>query len=239
MSHAAFIHGLRKASSSAASTIIRLIYDKGYHGGNRAKNKSLSPEDRDQTRRCLLCQKPETQNHWLHECNHGPLRTLRGEVFAELNRQLLLYREKSSLHRQLGTGFKHILMSTAEPARIWTGNWSSQQIGQLTNLVNPELLQSLRPTTLSTILLPLEKILAEGALNLWQCKVLQERKLPTDTTTRPKERGDKNSHTIKSAALEDDHMQMPKAKRHRQVTTSVPNTGSSLRPVLVFPTLSN
>jgi len=34
-------------------------------------------------------------------------------------------------------------------------------------------------------------------------------------------------------------MQMPKAKRHRQVSTALPQPGTLLRPVLVFPTLSN
>ena len=44
---------------------IRLIYDKGYHGVNRAKNLSLSPEDREVAQTCLLCQKPGSKDHWI------------------------------------------------------------------------------------------------------------------------------------------------------------------------------
>ena len=68
-------------------------------------------------------------------------------------------------------------MTTSSPSRIWTGNWSTQQIEDHENMINPELILRLQPSTLSTILLPLEKIIAEGALSLWQCKVVQERRL--------------------------------------------------------------
>ena len=110
------------------------------------------------------------------------MQKLRLEIYADLNRLLLAYRERSTLHRQLGTAFKQILMTTSSPSRIWTGNWSTQQIEDLENMINPELIQSLQPSALSTIPLPLEKIIAEGALNLWQCKVVQERVLSQRAT---------------------------------------------------------
>ena len=238
MAHAALMYGLRKAPSNSASTIIRLIYDKGYHGGNRAKNKSLSTSDREQTRKCCLCQMPESQNHWLHECNHGPLRTLRASVFADLNRHLLVYREKSSLHRQLGTGFKHILMSTSEPARIWTGNWSLQQIQLLSSLIDPELLATLQPNTLASIVLPLEKILAEGALNLWQCKVMQERKLPVSVKSRPNSNVKQSDGVLRISPT--DNVATPTAlvKRSRLRIDVAQSSGTHLRPTLGFPELS-
>ena len=95
------------------------------------------------------------------------------------------YREKSALHRQLGAGFKQVLLTTTAPGRIWTGNWSLAQIECLQNMVNPELLDKLSKNTLSGIILPLEKILAEGALNLWQCKQTQERRVTTTASLRP------------------------------------------------------
>ena len=106
------------------------------------------------------------------------MHNLRMEIFAKLNRILLQYLEKSALHRQLGTAFKHILMTTAELARIWTANWSKTQISELGNLVCPELLTNLGSKTISSILLSLEKILAEGALHMRQCKMAQERCMP-------------------------------------------------------------
>ena len=179
MEHAAIVFELSRSSPAEAAAKTRIMYDKGFHGGNRAKDDSLTQEERNHVGQCLLCHCQESQNHWLHHCSFGAMHNLRMEIFAKLNRTLLQYREKSALHRQLGTAFKNILMTTAEPARIWTANWSKTQISELGSLVCPELLTNLGSKTISSILLPLEKILAEGALNMWQCKMAQERRMPT------------------------------------------------------------
>ena len=68
MIHAAEIYGLRSSTASLASTKTRIIYDKGFHGGNRAKDERLSDEDREATRACILCGNPDSQDHWLHDC---------------------------------------------------------------------------------------------------------------------------------------------------------------------------
>ena len=60
MFHAATVYGVRSSSPNTISSRIRTIFDKGHHGGNRAKNETLSPEQRDETRRCLLCRQPES-----------------------------------------------------------------------------------------------------------------------------------------------------------------------------------
>ena len=56
----------------------------------------------------------------MHECTFGPMRTLRTEIMADLNRLLLTYRSNSTLHRHLGTTFKRILTTISNPARVWT-----------------------------------------------------------------------------------------------------------------------
>ena len=124
MPHSASVYGLKQTHSNSLSTKIRIIYDKGYHGGNRAKNTSITLAEREIARTCRLCQKPDSQDHWLQECDFGPLRRLRNDIMTSLNQQLLAFRDKSALHRQLSIGFKHVLMTTQDPARIWTGNWS-------------------------------------------------------------------------------------------------------------------
>ena len=85
MSHSAQVYELRRAPPNIVSTKVRTIYDKGYHGGNRAKNTTLTEEQLEETRQCRLCNNPDSQNHWLHECDHGPLRTLRLNILGELN----------------------------------------------------------------------------------------------------------------------------------------------------------
>jgi hypothetical protein len=48
------------------------------------------------------------------------LANLRTSIVTELNVKLTEYRELSTLHRQAGAAFKHIFLTTKEPARIWT-----------------------------------------------------------------------------------------------------------------------
>ena len=180
MDHAAKIYDLVKLSFTTASTRVRIIYDKGYHGGNRAKDSKLSDEERSLARRCILCGQDDSQDHWLHFCTHSTLASLRQTILIELNSKVTAYRSLSTIHRQLSTAFKSLLMETDEPARIWTANWSHKQITSFCRLVNPQGLEGLKMRNLKKILEPLESILAHGAISLWRCKQVQEKlRLPS------------------------------------------------------------
>ena len=52
----------------------------GHHGGNRAKNKALLPDEREATRKCLLCGIPDSSDHWLNECMFGHMQKLRLDI---------------------------------------------------------------------------------------------------------------------------------------------------------------
>jgi hypothetical protein len=177
MEHAAEVYQLQSASSTKASTITRIIYNKGYHGGNRAKDSKLQPEEKIRTGQCLLCPHQDSQNHWLHHCSNRVLTKIREDIFANINRHLTDNRTNGPLCNQLGLAFKHILITTPEPHRIWTANWSRDQIAQLRNSFNSDLLQGLQRHDIHAILMPLERILAEGALNLWHMKQCEEKKV--------------------------------------------------------------
>jgi hypothetical protein len=138
MDHAAKIYDLVKLSFTTASSRVRIIYDKGYLGGNRAKDSKLSDEERSLARRCILCGQDDSQDHWLHFCTHSTLASLRQTILTELNSKITAYRSLSTIHRQLSTAFKSLLMETDEPARIWTANWSHKQITSFCRLVNPQ-----------------------------------------------------------------------------------------------------
>ena len=71
MTHAADVFGMRSSTASQAVTKARIIYDKGFHGGNRAKDKKLSEEDREATRAYILCGKSDSQNHWLQYMHYS------------------------------------------------------------------------------------------------------------------------------------------------------------------------
>ena len=176
MEHAAEVYTMRSASISVAGTKCRIIYNKGYHGGNRAKDESLSPEEKSKAEQCLLCGQPDSQDHWLHTCPHKCLAQIREDILAGLNRDITTYRDITPLHRQLGYAYKHVLMTTNQPSRIWTANWSTEQINLLCSNFNTDLLQGLEMKDIRKILMPLEKKLAVGALSLWHSKVCEERR---------------------------------------------------------------
>ena len=174
MRHAASVYDLKIASESSAATKVRIIYDKGFHGGNRAKDDKLSLIDRLQAQACTLCRSPDSQDHWLHSCSHPTLATLRTTIITDLNKKLTEYRDLGPLHRQIGAAYRNLLLTTAEPARIWTSNWSTAQINQFCSSVSSSLLQDMKMTELEQIIRPLEIILATGASGLWRCKQVHE-----------------------------------------------------------------
>ena len=176
MEHAADVYTMRSSSASTAGTKCRIIYNKGYHGGNRAKDDSLTPEERVKAEQCLLCGQPDSQDHWLHTCPHRCLTRIRDDILAGLNRDITSYRDINPLHRQLGFAFKYVLQTTDQPSRIWTANWSSAQIQLLSKNFDLDLLIGLEMKDIRKILMPLEKRLAVGALSLWHTKVCEERR---------------------------------------------------------------
>ena len=103
----------------------------------------------------------------------------------------------------------------------------------LVSMVNPDLLTIISGNTISAILLPLERTLAEGALNLWQCKVVQERKLPhaSPDIHRVQVRG-KQSSSILSTHIPS------RATRLKRSIPLRPSRDTDLSLTLVFPDLS-
>jgi hypothetical protein len=233
MQHSASVFNLEQASLSLTSTRVRIIYDKGFHGGNRAKNDKLSLVDRLKTRACILCRTPDSQDHWLHYCSHSTLANLRTSIVTELNVKLTEYRELSTLHRQAGVAFKHIFLTTKEPARIWTSNWSTAQIHEFCSMIDSRLLQDLKMTDLERIMKPLETILANGASGLWRCKQVHERLLQNQPRLA-KLRSPKEKYKTTSKSKSTLNSCLP-PRRRLKVTPLLTMGQPSLETALSFP----
>ncbi len=48
----------------------RLIYDKGWHGGNRKKAAAPDTTTEEEWIACGLYGQPDSQHHWIRECTH-------------------------------------------------------------------------------------------------------------------------------------------------------------------------
>ena len=66
----------------------RLVYDKGWHGGNRAK--SVKPDDAEigEWIGCGDCGQPDSQHHWIRECAAEPHRSTRNQTLDSVNTQI-------------------------------------------------------------------------------------------------------------------------------------------------------
>ena len=142
--------------------------NKGWHGGNRIKSEKATPEDQV----CILCRQDDSQAHWLHYCPHPPSILLRSEALKEISNHIA-----ASANPRYGAAFRTVLMTTTEPERIWTSNWSHPQILHFTGLL--EAAQALPTTTcglsaLSSEVLHLSRILSRTALQLWIVKTTIE-----------------------------------------------------------------
>ena len=59
-----------KASLKKLAYGYRLIYDKGWHGGNRSKAAPPPTHTAEEWMACGLCGLPDSQHHWIRECLH-------------------------------------------------------------------------------------------------------------------------------------------------------------------------
>ena len=117
---------------------------------------------------CLLCKQDDSQAHWLHHCQHPPSAMLRAGAFSDITEHI-----DASANPKYGTAFRTVLMTTTEPERIWTGNWSFSQIHHLGALLATAQVLPTSPCGLSALaseVLQLSRILSRTALQLWIVK---------------------------------------------------------------------
>jgi len=55
----------------------RLIYDKGWHGGNRGKTVAPITHTQEDWTAYALCGMKDLQHHWIRECHHPPTENIR------------------------------------------------------------------------------------------------------------------------------------------------------------------
>ena len=57
---------LKDKSKGELARRVRVIWDKGWHGGNKAKGGCTEEEAE-----CVMCGLPDGQRHWMVECGHA------------------------------------------------------------------------------------------------------------------------------------------------------------------------
>ena len=62
-----------------------MVYDKGWHGGNRGKTEAPTTHTQEEWTACGLCGLQDSQHHWIRECKHPPVEALRRHAEAQVS----------------------------------------------------------------------------------------------------------------------------------------------------------
>ena len=87
---------LNHSSLRAKAYAHRLIYDKGWHGGNRGKAPTPATNTPEEWVACGLCGMKDSQHHWIRECPHPPTANIRRTAEAAVSDIIMELRIPSS-----------------------------------------------------------------------------------------------------------------------------------------------
>ena len=165
---AAAVFQQSKASIRSAAHNIRLFWDKGWHGGNKAK-AGRTEEDIRQLGKCPLCDQQDSQRHWLLECQHPTQVAARQKHIAKAQRHV---REDYSPEKTLLQATMHLATTHSEGEMVWTGMWTPALRNALQTTLNRwDGSASYNSTTKTrsrrSALLKLSVILADAASDMW------------------------------------------------------------------------
>ena len=167
---ATIFNGHSRSTGHYAHTA-RMVYDKHWHGRNRAKNKHLSQKEREATASCHLCGSTDSQAHAFRSCTHNNICAIRTQTYESLQELITAHNqtagenqtELAGQRRRLLTGILHELQTCTDAARAWTGNWSQGMITRLQGMLEMDNISSKQCTALRKTLHSAYQIISQGA----------------------------------------------------------------------------
>ena len=176
---------LPSLSLSKRASVNRLIYDKGWHGGNRAKAKCPSDKEREEWIGCGDCGYPDSQNHWIRECNHAKASAIRNQTLfqADIQVQDILkqkgrYQETREIFN-LCSEILHFAENLPGGEQTWLGIIPKPLLDSITPRlpIRDLSIGSTIPNRWRKAVVQLLRTLAEGAQALWKRKEESRRDL--------------------------------------------------------------
>eukprot|EP01041_Mallomonas_annulata_P042132 gene42132-biopygen6360 len=122
------------------STFGRLIYDKGWHGGNRKKRIRM-PGYKEEDALCVICGMADSQYHWICECKGANLKEERAVLRKDARALAMDILETITVVDSADTEtlhalacsinsyyLRHIDNPVENSERIWLNNWNPEQL---------------------------------------------------------------------------------------------------------------
>jgi len=74
--HLGYMTDVWKTSRLKLASANRLIWDRGWHGGNRSKTTCPTDQSPEKWIGCGACGLPDSQNHWIRKCQDIAFRNI-------------------------------------------------------------------------------------------------------------------------------------------------------------------
>ena len=169
----------RKLKMGKLATINRLIWDKGWHGGNRAKTTTPTHLSDEAWIGCGDCGMPDSQNHWIRECPAEHIRSIRLDTKEQIRKQLDLI-QLGKLKKNVRQEIFSVSSDLVEAAfhgeggeQLWVGIIPGSIVRDLTLRLPREEYPPGKmqiPNKWRRSILSLIQILASGTQLVWQAK---------------------------------------------------------------------
>jgi hypothetical protein len=144
---------------------VRIIWDKGWHGGNIAKGKC----EIDDTL-CALCGEVDGERHWIVGCPHDDCVMIRHEAYGKITDLIEEIDAYDVEAVSLATKIQDWAWDREDGHKIWTGLWSAELIETLDGYLGLGCMPIAKVEHLQGIAMSIGKVLAEATLELWETK---------------------------------------------------------------------
>jgi hypothetical protein len=207
----------------------RAIYDKGWHGGNRAKAKRPEGVEQEDWIGCGDCKLPDSQDHWVRKCREEPFRAIRNRVKDQVQEQLQdIIFEKGN--RQKTRDLFNICSEIVEYAlhkpggeQVWLGILPAELIDSIEPRMSITKLprnKMSEPNRWRRTIKRLMQTLVTGARELWKRKEDARRDRFTDERTNKRE---ERVEQRRKSRLQDIRVVMRKLARIEVQKTDIDN----------------
>ena len=122
---------MKNITTAQRAVVMRRLWDKGWHGGNRSKDSCFVAGTPAQSlaAACDLFAETDSADDWMHRCQHGPAAAVRYQTIKDLN--TLVQECRGTTAGPVAVAFQRILLEADEPAQMWTGNFNPAQVDAL------------------------------------------------------------------------------------------------------------
>ena len=161
-----------KGKQQISNMVNRLIFDKHWHSGNRAK-ASKSPLQTSQLEKCPFCPNPDSAAHWIVHCQENT----RAVVIRQDLSRLIRDRSKSLIADNPDHRFSiesvtedYLAFLSGPRTEVWVGLWTYSQLESFRSGSEDQFFPEYKRNLLKKHFLAIGKLTTETTTKIWQSR---------------------------------------------------------------------